>query len=466
MGIQDRGWICEEIEGTEFGDKRLSSRFLKILKGLERNSENSIPTALDTWSETCAAYRFFSNKKVTPEKIHSAHKEKTVERIKKEAVILLPQDTSELNYRSKTDIEGLGPLNTATHRGFLLHPVLAVTPERLCLGTLSNTLWVRESIGNKGLNRDRAIEDKESFRWLKGFEIAQEVSKAAKETLVVSIADREGDIYEFFQMTQGVQEGSGAHWLVRSSHNRVTAQAEDRVKQGLWDVVRKRETVATIEFEFPKRGNNLARRVKQEVRFATVKLGGARRKGKGLLPLKVTAVLATEINPPPGVKAVEWLLISSLPVFEAKGATTLLNWYLCRWEIELFFKVLKSGCRIERLQLEHVERLFKCITLYMIIAWRIMYIRSMGQRFSEKTCTLVFSDSEWKAVYCRLHKQKPIPQEPPTLREMVVLVARLGGFLARKRDGQPGIQTMWKGLQRMHDYAQAWDSFQKKQTCV
>ncbi len=124
-----------------------------------------------------------------------------MQRIKKEAVILLPQDTSELNYSSKTAIEGLGPLNTNTHRGFLLHPVLAMTPERLCLGTLSDTMWVRERIGNKGLNRDRAIEDKESFRWLKGFAIAEEVAREAKETLVVSMADREGDIYEFFQMT-------------------------------------------------------------------------------------------------------------------------------------------------------------------------------------------------------------------------------------------------------------------------
>ncbi len=226
--------------------------------------------------------------------------------------------------------------------------------------------------------------------------------------------------------------------------------------------MRKREAVATIEFELTKHGNTLARKVKQAICFATVHLGGARRKGKGLLPLKVTTVLATEINAPKGMKSVEWLLISSLPVFDAKGATTLLNWSLCRWEIELFFKVLKSGCRIERLQLEPVERLFKCITLSMIIAWRIMYIQSRGQKFSKKTCTLVFSEREWKSVYCRFHKQKPIPQEPPTLCEMVILVARLGGFLARKRDGHPGIQTMWKGLQRMHDYAQAWDSFQKK----
>ncbi len=102
----------------------------------------------------------------------------------------------------------------------------------------------------------------------------------------------------------------------------------------------------------------------------------------------------------------------------------------------------------------------------MIIAWRIMYIQSRGQKFSKKTCTLVFSEREWKSVYCRFHKQKPIPQEPPTLCEMVILVARLGGFLARKRDGHPGIQTMWKGLQRMHDYAQAWDSFQKKNLCI
>lgn len=452
-------WVCDEINEADFGDKRLTTRFERLLEGLSQNSEESIPTALDTWSETIAAYRFFSNEKVTSEKIFLPHKHATLKRIKSEKVVLLPQDTSEINYSSKTDIEGLGPLSTETYRGFLLHPVLAITPDRLCLGSLSNEMWVRKSIGNKGLNRDRPIEDKESIRWIKGFEIAENVAKEAPNTLVMNIADREGDIYEFFQMTEGVREKAGAHWLIRSHYNRVASKKEHGDKQGLWDVVRKREPVAIVEFDLPKRGNSPARRVKQEIRFACVKLGRARRKGKGLSPLKVTAVLATEINAPRDVKPLEWLLISSLPVADAKGAITLFNWYLCRWEIEIFFKILKSGCGIERLQLEHVERLFKCVTLYMIIAWRIMYVRSMGQKYSEKSCILIFSESEWKSVYCRLHKKKSLPEEPPNMREMVILVARLGGFLARKSDGYPGVQTMWKGLQRMHDYAQAWDAF-------
>jgi hypothetical protein len=466
MANERNEWFYKEVNEAEFGDKRLSKRFTKLLSGLSQKSEGSIPTALDTWSEVCGAYRFFSNKKVTAEKIFLPHKRATLKRIKKEKVVLLPQDTSELNYSSKGDIKGLGPLNTESHRGFLLHPVLAITPERLCLGALSNEMWVRESIGNKGLTRDRKIEDKESIRWLKGFEIAEEVAKEAPDTLIVNVADREGDIYEFFQATGGVREGSGAHWLIRSTYNRVTSKKDYGAKQGLWDVTRKRASVAEVEFVLPKRGEAVARKVKQEIRFACVKLGGSRRKGKGLPPLKVTAVLATEIGAPRGVKPVNWLLISSLPIADGAGAMTLLSWYLCRWEIELFFKILKSGCRIERLQLEHVERLFKCVTVYMVVAWRIMYIRSMGQKYPEKSCTLIFSESEWKAVYCRLHKRKALPQEPPNLREIIILVARLGGFLARKSDGYPGIQTMWIGLQRMHDYAQAWDSFQEKKTYV
>lgn len=396
---------------------------------------------------------------MTPEKIFSSHKAATLERIKKEKVVLLPQDTSEINYSSKTDIDGLGPLKTESHRGFLLHPVLAITPERLCLGALSNTMWVRETIGNKGLNRDRPIEEKESMRWLKGFEIAEAAAQESPGTLVVSMADREGDIYELFHQTQGIRETKGAHWLIRSHYNRVTSQEEHGLKHGLWDVVRKQEAVATIEFELPKRDNPQGRQVTQEIRFARIKLGGARRKGKGLQPLTITAVLATEINVSAGGEPVEWLLISSLPVSESQGAVTLLNWYLCRWEIELFFKILKSGCCIERLQLERVDRLFKCITLYMIVAWRIMYIRSIGLRYPNQSCLVIFSESEWKAVYCRFHKKKGLPDGPISLSEMVILVARLGGFLARKRDEYPGIQTIWKGLQRMHEYAEAWECF-------
>jgi hypothetical protein len=462
----DSDWVLEELVGSEFGDKRLTERFIKLVQGLSQQSEESIPVALDNWSEICAAYRFFSNEKVTQEKVFSSHRESALKRIKAEKVILLLQDTSEINYSSKTDIVGLGPLNTETHRGLLLHPVLAITPERLCLGALSNHMWVREGIGNKGLNRDRKIEDKESIRWLKGFEVAEEVAKEASNTLVVSITDREGDIYEFFQMTEGVREGSGAHWLIRSAQNRRASKKDHGANARLWDVTRQQKAVATIEFELPKRGDTPSRKVRQEIRFARVRLGGCRRKGKGLTPLAVTAILATEVHAPKGVKPVEWLLLSSLPVSDAQGAITLIDWYLCRWEIELFFKILKSGCGIERLQLEHVDRLFKCITLYMIVAWRVMYIRAMGIKHSEQSCTVVFSDSEWKSVYCRLNKGKPLPNQPPRLGEMVIFVARLGGFLARKSDGFPGIQTLWKGLQRMHDYAQAWEDFKRISTYV
>ena len=449
-------WYCEEVKGAEFGDSRLTERYKKILGGLSTQTEESIPGALDSWGETQAAYRFLANSKVSAAKILSPHRESTIERIKQEEVILLPQDTSELNYSSKTDIKGLGPLNTESHRGFLLHPVIAVTPKRLCLGVVSAEMWARESIGNKSLNRDRRIEDKESMRWLRGFEVAEEVAKRAPHTLVVNIADREGDIYEFFQKTGGIRMDEGAHWLIRSTYNRKASKDEYGANQKLWGVVENTEVVAEIEFELPSRGNSPSRRVRQEVRYARVKLGGARRPGKGLAPLEVTAILASEINAPAGAKKVEWLLLSSLPIENKTEALRLIEWYLCRWEIELFFKVLKSGCTIEQLQLEEVERLYNCVALYMIIAWRVMYVLGMGRAYPGLNCQLIFNESEWKSVYCKLHKKQALPATAPTLGEMVILVARLGGFLARKGDGYPGIKTTWVGLQRMHDYAQAW----------
>ena len=463
----NNSWFQDELKEAQFGDKRLSARFVKLVKNLSEKAEGSLPKALDTWTEAIAGYRFFLNKKVTADKIFLPHKEATIARIKKEKVVLLPQDTTEINYSSKKDIEGLGYLSNEMQKGILLHPVLAVTPERICLGVLSNKMWVRESIGGKGPNRTRPIEEKESNRWLKGFELAEEIAKEAPDTLIVSIADREGDIYEFFQSTDGIREDAGAHWLIRSHYNRVAVKNKDVAeKQGLWDAVRKQNVAATIEFELPKRSNNKARRVKQEIRFMRVTLSGSRRKGGNLPPLDVSAVLATETNSPKGEKPIEWLLISSLPVSDAKEATKLLEWYLCRWDIELFFKVLKSGCNIERLQLEHVQRLFKCISLYMIIAWRIMYIKNIGRKYPEQSCTLVFSENEWKAVYCRLNKGKAIPNKPPNLYDMVVMVARLGGFLARKGDGYPGIKTLWEGLQRMHDCTQTWENCMRINTCV
>ncbi len=172
--------------------------------------------------------------------------------------------------------------------------------------------------------------------------------------------------------------------------------------------------------------------------------------------------LLSKKNPPLGVKPLEWLLLTSLPVESFEQATTVFEWYVCRWEIEVFFKVLKSGCQVEKLQLETCARFEPCLALYLIIAWRILFVTKFGRIYPELDCEFIFTRDEWQAVYLVMH-QTPLPKSPPSLSEMLDQIARLGGHLGRKHDGPPGAKSIWIGLQRMRDFVQMMDAIKNIQ---
>jgi hypothetical protein len=207
----------------------------------------------------------------------------------------------------------------------------------------------------------------------------------------------------------------------------------------------------------PATEKRTARHIEQTLRVAEVTLKAPYRPGQRLPDVKVTALLAQEDHPPPGEEPISWLLLTSLAVDSAEQAIELLQWYLCRWSIEIFFKILKSGCNIEKLQLEKLERLEPALAFYMIIAWRVLYLTMLGRACPELPCNVVFADEEWRAVYI-VAKRQPPPEVPPTLDEMVRLVAGFGGFLNRKSDGFPGPQTLWIGLQRTRDFVLAMEA--------
>jgi hypothetical protein len=170
--------------------------------------------------------------------------------------------------------------------------------------------------------------------------------------------------------------------------------------------------------------------------------------------VEITAILAIEPHPPAGEAPVEWLLLTNLPVNTPAQALEKLQWYLCRWQIEVFFRILRTGCRIEKLQLEKLERLEPALAFYMIVAWRVLFLTMLGRECPEMPCDVVFATAEWHAVYI-VTERKPPPDTPPTLDRMVRMVAGLGGFLNRKCDRFPGPQTLWIGLQRAADFVLA-----------
>lgn len=212
-----------------------------------------------------------------------------------------------------------------------------------------------------------------------------------------------------------------------------------------------------IEFDLPALPGRSARRVVQTLRSVRVALAAPYRCDKVLQPVEVTALLAREEAPPEGVEPIEWLLLTNLPVETLQAGREKMQWYLCRWQIEVFFRVLKSGCRVEQLQLQTRERLEAALALYLIVAWRVLYLMMVGRNSPQLPCNVVFTTEEWEAVYLVMQRKKP-PRQPPPLGEILVLVARLGGFLARKGDGPPGPKSIWIGLQRVRDFVAALET--------
>jgi hypothetical protein len=470
-------WIIEETKSANFGDKRLNKRYGDLLNSLSNAPNNSIPASFKSWSETLAAYRFFNHKKITHYDILAPHQSATLERIKRERIVLIPQDTTEIDFSGRQPITGMGYLSTENTHGFYLHPGLAITPERSCLGVIHMQTWTREKIGIRHERNKKSIEQKESHCWLKGYEAANAVALASPETMIVSIADREGDIYELLEKMPS--EKNKAYWLIRSQHNRgLLDEAGKKLESHLWEAVKASEVVGEMEFNMPdgkiynrqrtERQPRQERTVRQEIRTCAAHIRPPKGKGKGLPPIAINIVHCVEVDPPTEEEKIEWLLITSVPIDTAEKALEVVEWYLCRWQIELFFKILKSGCTVEELQFDTLDATTNCVAFYLVIAWRILYLTMLGRNCPDIDCDAVFEESEWKSVYSIVTKKIP-PKKPPKLNEVIIMIAKLGGFLARKSDGHPGSKVMWIGMQRMKDFTLAWETFgyeKEAKSCV
>lgn len=465
-------WVANEIKAINFGDLRLKKRLGNILEAFFSKPMESITSACKAWADTKAAYRFFDHEKVNEEKILNAHRASTIERLRSQPIVLCLQDTTEIDYTSQKCTTGLGPIgHHQIRQGFYLHPTIAVTPERLCLGTLHTKMWARDpqTFRKKGNNSKRKISEKESIRWLESLRETQKIALELPNTLFVNISDREGDIYEMFLENgkENTNKVSNMHFIIRGAQNRCIEN--DPEKQGdtevnnieiekLWSIAEKTTPLGEIEFEIASGRGREGRHVKQRIYAAEVLLKAPNRIGEKLPATKINVVITKEIDCPGGKEPIEWLLLSDLPIANIEDTVRIIEWYLCRWQIEVFFKILKSGCQIEKLQLESYDRLKICLSVYMIVAWRIFFTTMLGRNCPDMPCDTVFDKSEWKAVYVVIYKAPP-PDKPPTLSDMIKLIAGLGGFLGRKGDGFPGVKTMWIGMQRMRDFALAWDAF-------
>ena len=399
------------------------------------------------------------------EVILDAHTEATIERIKEHRVVLAPQDTTVLNYSTHPMTEGLGPTSGIKHQnsiGLILHDTLAFTEDGTPLGVLDAQCWARDpqQKGKKYRRKELPLEQKESIKWLRSFNKLAEIQKLCPDTMLVSIGDRESDIYELF--LEATKDPSGPKLLVRSekTRNRKLKDASSE-QEYLWDCMAAREVDGELKVHIPRRGPRKARDAWVEVRFAEVTLSPTQRNPSGA-PVKVWAVYVTERDEEEGIEPVEWMLLTTAPVETFKDAQKRVEWYSGRWGIEMYHRTLKSGCRIETRQLGTAERLEACIGVDMVVAWRIYHLTMLGRETPDVPCTVFFSDIEWKALCVYVSKNPIPPGNPPLLMEAIRMMAGIGGFLGRKGDGHPGTQTMWRGLQTLETAAEMYEIFAQR----
>jgi Transposase DNA-binding/Transposase Tn5 dimerisation domain len=441
---KEQTWGEWEFEQVNLGDKRLNTRLKKLAEDLSAVPEVPINQASEDWAATKAAYRFFRNDKVTSEQILNPHQARTVERMKKESVILAVQDTSYLNFSTHKQTQGLGPIGDrrSASLGLVTHNILAVTPQGLPLGLLNQIGWARTGY-NQQSDRERkntSIEHQESYRWIQGLEFVQNLKP--ENVQVITVCDIESDIYEFFVAA----ERCHGEFVIRASWNR---HLKDSECPRLWEHLQAQPVAGYYQITVPARDSKPERTATLAVRFGEVTLSPTQRSKHSLFyplpPITLDAVYVTEVDATNPEQQIEWMLLTNIAVISFEAALEKLDWYCCRWQIEVFHKILQHGCTVEQCRLQSAERLNRYITLMSIVAWRLFWMTWMQRSHPTASAMTILTEIEIRTLLLLTHQPNNAQPLSFCVSQAVIAMAKLGGFLARKGDGDPGPTVIWRG---------------------
>lgn len=460
-GTESVEWVTHEFARADLRDKRLDRRLVKTAEQLAKSPASPINEACGRWASTQAAYRLFNNPKASPARILEPHWKATATRMSGcGGAVLVMQDTVFFSYGKHVKTRGLGPIgksNAAHDRGLVMHNALAFTTSGVPLGIVSQSIWARGEIPEEDYQEKierlqvTAIEEKESSKWLVA--LKETVQRAPAGVPIVTVADRESDFFEFLTQAKELR----AKYVIRARTDRKLVPEDSagcaRMLEALSDV----PALGSMTVEVPGNGSRQARTASIEIRVAEVTIQppqrrGAHAKASGSTePMTVTLVGATEQSPPAGCESISWVLLTNLPVKNFESAAEKVHWYARRWGIEIWHKVLKSGCKVEDCMLEEAERLKRYLTLFSIIGVRLMHVTYLARAQPDLPATDVFSAEEVEALHIRVTKALPPASPAPTLREMVRMLGKLGGHLGRKCDGEPGVTVLWRGWTSLYE---------------
>jgi hypothetical protein len=447
--------IQRELECGAFPDERLGKRLGTLLQQFADGTAESVPFACQDWANTKAAYRFFANERVTEEDILAGHFRCTRERFGGVGgTMLVLHDTTQFSYRR----ENVGLLHKPKHGpsdrwrkehplcGISLHSSLVVTPAGLPLGLAAAKFWTMDKFkGTNALKRKInptrvPIEQKESLRWLLNLQHA--TAMLGDPGRCVHIGDRESDIYELFCAAQA----AGTHFLIRSCANRRAWDGTARLEATMAEV----EVKGTHRVEVRDRHGHPVEAI-LELRYRRVRLLPPVAKQKDYPPVELTVIYAQERGKPTNRDRIDWKLLTDLPVKTPRAAVEKLLWYALRWKIEVFHKILKSGCRVEESRLRTAERLVRMIAVCCILSWRIFWMTMINRAQPEASPTVALTQPELDLLDQLFPVGARSEASPRSLGLYITHIARLGGYLSRARDPAPGNIVMWRGLSRLND---------------
>lgn len=410
-GLDGAGWPGQEFGNCELGDERLRDRLVKIVSAQAAQPQGSYAQANGGQRHDLKAYyRFLNNERreLNLESMLQSHRAQTIGRMKNERVALIVQDTTDLNLSTRRHCEGLGQIGTnqtgAKSRGLRLHSSLALGQEGLPLGRVQLQGYAPQSA--EGKDPRRPIEQKESYRWLEGFAEAMKIAALLPDTQVISVADREADMFELFDFRRR-QSGRKAHLLIRAKTDRCLEETEHK----LFAELAAAPLARTVSLTVPRQREHLSkpstpgrpglpvREAQVEVRFKQVTLSAPNTaQTRNLQPLTLWAIYLLEKNPPAGATPLQWLLLTTIQVASAKQALKCIGWYCRRWRIEEWHRVLKSGCNILDHQNHSAEALLRAVAIDAVIAWRIMLLALLGREVPELPAEVVFDPCECRVL--------------------------------------------------------------------
>jgi len=446
MSVSDLGAFARnEFGGCDLGDVRLDRRLVSLVEKLAVDPGRSIPKAMGVWSQAKAAYRFFANDDVTHDKVLGPHYAATAGRVSELGSVLVAQDTCFLSYTHHPKTAGLGPIGWRGQnalRGILFHSSLAIAPgTHRVLGLLDQQVIVREGHQAKGeRSRDIRQRDRESEKWSQGVRnTVGRLSPASGSPIFVF--DREGDIFEAIEQIQDL----GARFVIRANYNRLVESA-DGERAYLLDSVKQAPVVARTRVTIPAGGGRKERTADVVLRAGRYAIQPPSDRGRRGSAREVHLLWIVEESPPQRVEGLQWYLLTSEPANTPEQAIAIKGHYCARWKIEEWHKGLKTGCKIEERQLEDWDRLEVLLAIFSVISWRLLALRDAAR--AAEPCPPDTLTEEDRTI---LRKVQPSLTENADAREYLRAVARLGGFLARKSDGNPGWITLWQGYARLCD---------------